>query len=411
MKTRTTFLLSLVGVCVLSFALYGHGFAARLWRPAPPLENPPLSALPVAAATSAPFIMEATPAATRANSSGGSLIAAPGRVTPTPTPTPRHQPVVESIALSGFAHEWQTWNNCGPATLSMNLSYFGSTLNQANVADILRPNRDDKNVSPHELVDYAQDTGYRAFLGVNGSPDLLRLFLSNNIPVIVETWHIPEPNDGMGHYRLLTGFDDANQRWIAHDAYDYADPVPAGDGYAGIYLPYTETDALWDVFNRVYVVIYTDGQAPLVESILGRRADPTVMWQQAAIHARFAVKLHPENAFSWFNLGSDLVALGQYEEAAAAYDQAQTVGLPWRMHWYQFGPFQAYYETGRYTDVIALADATLRTVDAVEELHYWRGKALLALGDTPAARQAFEHALVLNRNYTAAVEALGALAR
>jgi hypothetical protein len=33
-----------------------------------------------------------------------------------------------TVQLTGLNHAWQTWNNCGPATLAMNLSYYGSPL-------------------------------------------------------------------------------------------------------------------------------------------------------------------------------------------------------------------------------------------------------------------------------------------
>ncbi|MFZ1552435.1 MAG: tetratricopeptide repeat protein, partial [Anaerolineae bacterium] len=72
----------------------------------------------------------------------------------------------------------------------------------------------------------------------------------------------------------------------------------------------------------------------------------------------------------------------------------------------QFGPFAAYSEVGRHAEVLALADATLRTTTDVEELHYWRGRALAALGDPEGARQAFARAVALNPGYAAAVAAL-----
>ncbi|MGL4650356.1 MAG: hypothetical protein ACRC1H_13190, partial [Caldilineaceae bacterium] len=37
------------------------------------------------------------------------------------------------LALSGLRHEWQTWNNCGPATLATLLSNWGSPLTQADI--------------------------------------------------------------------------------------------------------------------------------------------------------------------------------------------------------------------------------------------------------------------------------------
>jgi predicted double-glycine peptidase len=89
--------------------------------------------------------------------------------------------------LTGLAHAWQTWNNCGPATLAMVLSYSGSTLTQADVGVTLRTDKEDKNVSPEELADFARSQGLRALVRVNGDADRLRLLLSNGVPVVIET--------------------------------------------------------------------------------------------------------------------------------------------------------------------------------------------------------------------------------
>ena len=62
------------------------------------------------------------------------------------------------------------------------------------------------------------------------------------------------------------------------------------------------------------------------------------------------------------------------------------MGLHFRMLWYQFGPYESYYATGRYDDVVALADAPLLTADNLEESYYWRGMARLAQGDRQGAR-------------------------
>ena len=40
------------------------------------------------------------------------------------------------------------------------------------------------------------------------------------------------------------------------------------------------------------------------------------------------------NAFAWFNMGTNFVALDVMDRAAVAYDEARRVGLPWRMLWY-----------------------------------------------------------------------------
>lgn len=311
------------------------------------------------------------------------------------------------MQLSGLTHLWQTWNNCGPATLAMNLSYFGRQVSQADIASVLRPYEDDKNVNPEELAAYAASQGLHALVRSNGSSEGLRQFLAAGIPVLIETWLEPKPNDGMGHYRLLIGYDDAAGEWIAYDSYDTTG-LAKGQPYTGIRLPYAELDGLWAVFNREYVVIYDDARAPAVECILGDDLDDGAMWARALAGAETTVKQQPENAYTWFDLGTDLVALGRFQEAADAYDRARRIGLPWRMLWYQFGPFRAYYETGRYDEVVALADATIATAQHVEELFFWRGLAQKAKGDPAAARVSWQRALELNPNYTDAREALAA---
>ena len=93
-------------------------------------------------------------------------------------------------------------------------------------------------------------------------------------------------------------------------------------------------------------------------------------------------------------------------DAAVAFDQARVIGLPWRMLWYQFAPFRAYYDSGRYDELIAVADATIATAGNIEETFYWKGKGLQALGDIDGARDNFRRAAELNSNYADAAAAL-----
>jgi tetratricopeptide (TPR) repeat protein len=289
------------------------------------------------------------------------------------------------------------------------LGYFGTQLGQDEIGAALRTNPDDKNVNPEELAEYARRQGYTAHVLVNGTSERLRLLLSNGLPVLVETWLEDEPNNGMGHYRLLTGYDDARAEWIAFDSYEQhglrnADPTGP---YAGIAIPYNQFEQLWKVFNRTYIVVYPADQAVIADSILGDEIDVGSMWSSALDTAQHEIAAQPDDAFAWFNLGSDLVALDRFAEAADAYDHARRLGLPWRMLWYQFGPFHAYQQSGRYQEVVALAEATLATTTSVEELFYWRGQGMAALGDVTTAREAWQQALALNPHYTDAAAALG----
>jgi tetratricopeptide (TPR) repeat protein len=211
----------------------------------------------------------------------------------------------------------------------MNLSYFGSRATQAEVAATLRPFKDDKNVSPDELAAYARAQGFHALARVNGSPETLRQLLSAGVPVLIETWYEPKPNDGMGHYRLLVGFDDAAREWIAYDSYD-SHGLVKGQPYAGIRLPYDAVTRDWPVFNRTYLLVYDETRAAAVEQVVGEEMDDAVMWPRALTAAEAAVAVQPDDPFAWFNLGSSLTALERFTEAASAYDRSRQLGLPWR---------------------------------------------------------------------------------
>ena len=330
---------------------------------------------------------------------------------PTPTPAPAATPVfAPSMRLDGLSHYWQTWNNCGPATLSSNLSYFGIKIGQEKIGPILKPEKDDKNVGPEQLAQFAREQGLRATVRVQGDTARLKALLAAGIPVLVETWYEPKPNDGMGHYRLVVGYDDtgAEGHWIAYDSYE-SRGLDRKAPYQGIKLPYKQFDPLWKVFNRTYVPIYDEARAAAVETVLGADMDTQAMHKRSLGLNLAAVKANPKDNFAWFNIGSDYVALGNYAAAATAYDTARRLKLPWRMLWYQFGPFEAYYNMGRHQEVIALADATIKTAKNDEELFYWKGLSQQALGDLAGARASLGQAVKLRPSYEEAVVALNAL--
>lgn len=324
---------------------------------------------------------------------------------PEATSVPAHQPAVPAVELGGLRHEWQTWNNCGPATLAMYLSYFGSSLTQAEIGPVIRPNPEDKHASVQQLAAYARSQGLSTLVRVNGDADRLRLLLSNGIPVMMPSWHVDAKGSAMGHYRLVTGYDDAREEWVLYDSLE-SHGVSADQLYRGVRLSYQSFDAWWQVFNRRYFVIYTAEMEPAVLAIVGDDLNDQAMWERSLEQAQREVEARPEDPFAWFTLGTNLVAAGRPADAAAAYDRARLIGLPFRMMWYQFGAFQAYYDSGRYEEVIALADATIKVTAEVEELHYWRGRALAALGDVEGARQAFQRALAQRPDFPEAVGAL-----
>jgi len=202
----------------------------------------------------------------------------------------------------------------------------------------------------------------------------------------------------MGHYLTLYGYDDVTGHFLARDT--FLGPW-RGDGLAA----YRDTERMWAHFNGRFVVVYPPERADKVAGVLGPAfADPTVAWAATAEQARAMLRLNPNDAFTWFNLGTSLTrlaALGDealYAGAAAAFDQARRLGLPPRMLWYQFEPYEAYLAVGRPDDVLALTDTILDNQGGrnVEETYLYRGRALAQTGDAAGARAAYERAAALN---------------
>lgn len=338
--------------------------------PAPASPTPPASATPLAA-TQPPA-------------------ASPTPLIPTATPAP----LPPQVNLDGVRYENQhgRWNYCAPANLSMALSYWGWLNGRDVVGPILKPYEKDKNVMPYEMVDYvANQTQLKVIHRVGGDLTILKRFLAAGFPVLVEKGVFLHDISGvlswMGHYQVVTGYDDAAGQFVTQDSYVKAN-LP---------VSYAEMTTGWRAFNYTYLVIYPPEKEPEVMAILGPDADPTVNFQRAAQAAldETAALQGQDQYFAWFNRGSSLVSLQQYHEAALAYDQAFQIypslpeaDRPWRMLWYQTGPYFAYYNAARYQDLLDLATQTLDTMQGeknLEESYYWRAMAEAALGDKAAA--------------------------
>jgi len=305
----------------------------------------------------------------------------------------------ESTILTANAHEYQQWNNCGPATLSMGLRHWGWQGTQDDTEPWLKPDRNDKNVAPAEMQAYVNsrvDT-LQLLYRVGGNLNVLRKLISAGYPVIVEKGFQPDEEKGwMGHYLLLTGYDDRSLIFRSQDSYSGPN-LPVG---------YSELDADWQAFNRTFIVIYPEVDQDAVLGLLGDHADETHSYDLALETGQRESTLDPNNSFAWHNLGVSLSYFGEFQAAASAFDQARAIGLAWRMLWYQTEMYQAYFNVGRYSEVVNLASSTLETTPNLEESYFWRGSARYALGDVDGAISDFGKALEYNGNFEEAEQAL-----
>lgn len=324
---------------------------------------------------------------------------------PTPTNTPTPEPLPVSHMLEGMGVIRQTFNNCGPANLTQTLNYLGYDITQEEVADYLKPNSEDRNVSPWQIADYVNERTGGSFMASahsGGTLELIKQFIAAGYPVVIEKGY-DLPTDGWyGHYLTVFGYDDEEEIFYSQDSY-----LGPWDG-SGRIDDYAEFESYWQQFNYTFYVVYYPSQEAEVQEILGPElSEPMAMWRMVAARAQAEIDADPENNFAWFNLGTALTEIGSatgeaqyYQGGAQAYDQARELGLPPRMLWYQFRPYLAYWKVGRNDDVIALADATLSTQGGrnVEETYWYKGLALESQGNISEAITNYQAALEVNHN-------------
>ncbi|HNK63232.1 MAG TPA: C39 family peptidase [Anaerolineales bacterium] len=316
-----------------------------------------------------------------------------------PSATATFPPLPPQFAMTSPAYEKQTPNNCGPATLSMALHMYGWEGTQKDISDLIKPVTGDRNVNPEELRYYVRTQAgwlnleYR----VGGNLETIKRLLAANYPVIVESVTSLNPADALGpnddlwaaHYLLITGYDDNTQTFTIQDSYHGPD----------LSLPYAQLEKEWKPFNNLYIVMYFPEFEEEMKTLLASNWDPDLNRQNTLSITQAATATDSADAFDWFNYGSNLVYFERYEEAALAYDKAREIGLPLRMFRYQFGPFLAYFHSGRNDDLLALTNYARGVTEMSEETWLWYGYGLYRQGDNAGALKAWQKADSINPNF------------
>jgi hypothetical protein len=332
---------------------------------------------------------------------------------PSPTATITPTPLPDTVILTGIKYEdqHQRWNYCGPANLSMALTYWGWDGDRDVVGEYVKPSDKDKNVMPYEMEDFVetQTDGMGALTRFGGEIDMIKGMVAAGFPVVVEKGYYEYDYTGklgwLGHYQFVTGYDDSQEIFIVQDTY-----VDGGENHE---ISFDEFIEGWRSFNYTFLVIYPQERQDEVLTALGPWADPAWATQNALEIAQTETQTLTgiDKYFAEFNAGTSHVNLQQYVDAAAAFDRSFSLyadllddGLrPYRIVWYQTWPYWAYYYTGRYQDVINLADTTLNDTisePVLEESIYWRALAREALGDLQGAVDDFRETVRLNPNFT-----------
>ncbi|HSN94170.1 MAG TPA: C39 family peptidase [Anaerolineaceae bacterium] len=337
------------------------------------------------------------------------ISATPAPPTPSPTPTITPTPIPDKASVRGVVFQKQTFNNCGPASLATYLTFWDRPHTQKETEKILKPRREDRNVMPYEMLDYVQSqTDLIGFVRYGGRLDIIKKFIAAGIPVLIERG-MDAPEGWMGHYGLVFAYDDNQGTMSIADTY-----------YGNISIEYEEVMDYWTQFDNIYLVVFPSDRLEEVEGILGPQQD--VIYNESYALDQITRRINSiedqrQQFFAWYSRGSILVQMKDFGTAATSFDKAfeiydklEPADRPYRILWYQTGPFFAYYYMGRYTDTLNLALMTLdKGVNFLEESWVWAARASAALGDREKAIFYYRQALVYHPDWWVASDGLKAL--
>ncbi len=338
-------------------------------------------------------------------------------ITLTPTLTPTALPDQVLIDSVPYYDQHYAFNDCAPANLAMQLGFWGWEGKRETIRPVVKPFDKDKNVMPYEMADYVnENTAFKAVVRQGGTVTLLKALVTNGFPVMVEKGVMFRDTTGrvswMGHYNIVLGYDEAQQQLITHDSF-------LDDGKFKRFS-YEQLKQEWQAFNYVFMVVYPPEQWDKLAGVLGAYADESQSYSLALDISASEIPVTSDAAhfFAVFNRGTNLVKLQDYAGAAAAYDEAYNYyatlpeqNRPYRITWYQTGPYFAYYYMARYQDVIQLANTTLDTTPEpyLEESYYWRALAEVMVGQHDDAVADLCTSLKYHPDFSPSVSELGSL--
>jgi tetratricopeptide (TPR) repeat protein len=210
--------------------------------------------------------------------------------------------------------------------------------------------------------------------------ELVRRLVNSGIPVLAEGWLRPE--EDIGHYRIVRGYDLLTDQLLTQDSFHGPD----------VWVDVGDFEAMWRPFFSAYAPLYRAEQEPLVAALVGADWEDADMAAGALHSAREATVSSPEDPIGWYNLGDAFYLQGDAEAAIVAYERSVELGLPPRFFWYRFDFFAALNALGYFERVVELTDPLLAEVASLAELQIQRGHALAALGQKEDAIAAFRQA-------------------
>ncbi|AIZ44358.1 peptidase C39 [Deinococcus radiopugnans] len=175
------------------------------------------------------------------------LAAAPAQAASTPP----------GYVLSGMPLIRQSYNACGPASLTQVLRYYGVNADMATVSSFTRPS-ETSYMTAQAIVDFAPRVGMEARLYAGGSLNTVRAAIKNGVPVIALQTYVSPRGQAIPHWRVVAGYNDA-----ARQTY-LMDPLL---GYVA--MGYDDFSRVWADHHGQFALLYPPRLSATVKRVIG----------------------------------------------------------------------------------------------------------------------------------------------
>lgn len=151
----------------------------------------------------------------------------------------------------------QSYNACGPASISQVLAYFGMNVTQAQISQYTRAS-DSSYMTAQAIVTFAPLVGMEARLYAGGSLGTVRAAIRRGLPLIALQSHITAQGRVIPHWRVVAGYDDAAQMVYLMD------PLL---GY--VRMGYADFTRVWADHHGQFAVMYPPKLSGVVKQVIG----------------------------------------------------------------------------------------------------------------------------------------------
>ncbi len=159
--------------------------------------------------------------------------------------------------LSGMPLIRQSYNACGPASLTQVLRYYGVNVDMATVSAHTRPS-DTSYMTAQAILDFAPRVGMEARLYSGGSINTVRTAIKSGVPVIALQTYVSPSGQIIPHWRVVVGYNDA-----ARQTY-LMDPLL---GYVA--MGYDDFARVWADHRGQFALMYPPRLSATVKKVIG----------------------------------------------------------------------------------------------------------------------------------------------